>query len=243
MYEFASVYDVFMEDVPYDKWYHFIKMHLSDQDVHTVCELGCGTGQMTTRFAKDGKTVIGLDVSPDMLMIAQDRAYENEVSIFYSMQDITKFELGRPVDFIFSCCDSLNYILTEHDLFNTFKQVNAYLSQDKLFIFDLNTEYKYKELLGEQTFADCKEKGAYIWNNYYDEETGINEYEVHFFIRTSGNLYERTTEVHKQRAYSVECVRALLSQAGFKVLHIYDNYTMKAAHPFSERVTYIAKKG
>lgn len=243
MYEFASVYDRFMEDVPYDKWYHFIKMHLKDQEVYTVCELGCGTGQMTTRFAKDGKMVIGLDVSPDMLMIAQDRADQNEVNIFYSMQDITKFELGKPVDFILSCCDTLNYILTEHELLETFKQVYHELNPDKLFIFDLNTEYKYKELLGEQTFADCNEKSAYIWNNYYNEETGINEYEVHFFIKTKHNLYEKLTECHEQRAYSIECVRALLSQAGFKVLHTYDNYTMKAAHPFSERVTYVAKKG
>lgn len=242
MYEFASVYDVFMEDVPYDIWYHFIKMHLREQEVHTVCELGCGTGKMTIRFAKDGKDVIGLDVSPDMLMIAQDNAIQNEVSILYSMQDMTQFELVKPVDFIFSTCDSLNYLLTEHDLIRTFKQVYRYLNSNKLFIFDMNTEYKYKECLGEQTFADCNENSAYIWNNYYNEETGINEYEVHFFVKKD-KLYERTLETHYQRAYSIECIRALLSQAGFKVLNIYDNYTTKLAHPYSERVTYVTKRG
>lgn len=242
MYEFASVYDAFMEEVPYDKWYHFIKMQLLNQQVQTVCELGCGTGQMTTRFALDGKDVIGLDSSPDMLMIATDRADTNEVNIFYCMQDMTKFELGKPVDFIMSCCDSLNYVLTEQALLNTFKQVYRYLKEDKLFIFDMNTVYKYKECLGNQTFADCNEDSAYIWFNDYNEETGINEYEVHFFIE-QGKHYERTIETHYQRAYSMECVRALLSQAGFKTVQAYDDYTNKVAHAYSERVTYVAKKG
>ena len=242
--EFASVYDLFMEDTPYDVWYQFIKDCVEEEHVNIekVCELGCGTGQMTLLFAKDGKEVMGIDYSPEMLMVAQDHAYDENVSILYSMQDMTEFELGQKMDLICSCCDSINYLLEEEEIRRTFVQVEKHLTSQGLFVFDMNTAYKYKEVLGSDTFAEQTESAAYIWENDYDEETAINSYEVSFFIKDKEGKYERTIENHYQRAYSIKTIEKILKEAGLVLIATYDNYTKQPVKADTERITYIAKK-
>ena len=237
--EFANVYDLFMEDTPYEVWYDFIKKCLEEQKtkVESVCELGCGTGQMAMLFAKEGKEVIGIDYSPEMLMVAQDHAYDENLSILYSMQDMSEFELEGQVDLIISCCDSINYLVEEEDVQQTFHQVKKFLKDEGLFIFDMNTAYKYQEVLGDQIFADQTEDAAYIWENFYDEETKINEYEVSFFIKGQDGKYERSVENHYQKAYSIEAVKRMLSAAGLQMIASYDNYTKEPVHAQSERIT------
>lgn len=242
--EFANVYDIFMEDTPYEEWYKFIEVCVKEQGlaIQSVCELGCGTGQMTMLFAKSGCDVIGIDYSPEMLMVAQDRAFEEEVSILYLMQDMSEFEINREVDLICSCCDSINYLLEEDEVKSTFERVEKHLAPNGLFIFDMNTPYKYKEVLGNQIFADQTDEAAYIWENFYDEEEEINEYEVSFFIKDEEGKYERTVENHYQRAYSKEYICLLLEEAGLEVIHMYDNYSRENVNDKTQRITYVARK-
>ncbi|MBU3804492.1 MAG: class I SAM-dependent methyltransferase [Candidatus Cellulosilyticum pullistercoris] len=242
--EFANVYDIFMEDTPYEEWYKFIKTCIKEQEVtvQSVCELGCGTGKMTMLFAKSGCDVIGIDYSPEMLMVAQDRAFEEEVSILYLMQDMSEFEINRRVDLICSCCDSINYLLEEDEVKSTFERVETYLTPNGLFIFDMNTPYKYKEVLGNQIFADQTDEAAYIWENFYDEEEEINEYEVSFFIKDEEGKYERTIENHYQRAYSKEYICSLLEEVGLEVIQMYDNYSKQSVSHKTQRITYVARK-
>ncbi len=241
--EFASVYDLFMEDTPYKNWFKHIEDCFEKYNFipQTVCELGCGTGKMTTLFAQKGLEVIGIDLSAEMLMMAQDYAFEQEVDILYLLQDMANFELGEPVDFICSCCDSLNYLLEEEDLLECFRRVKRFLKPSGLFVFDMNTPYKYKEILGNQIFADQTEEAAYIWTNYYDEEEEINEYEVSFFIQDQNGKYNRSIENHYQRAYSIEKVKNLLVKVGLEVLEISDNYTKEALKATSERATFVVR--
>lgn len=242
--EFANVYDIFMEDTPYEEWYKFIEVCVKEQglDIQSVCELGCGTGQMTMLFAKSGCEVIGIDYSPEMLMVAQDRAFEEEVSILYLMQDMSEFEINREVDLVCSCCDSINYLLEEDEVKSTFERVEKHLALNGLFIFDMNTPYKYKEVLGNQIFADQTDEAAYIWENFYDEEEEINEYEVSFFIKDEEGKYERTVENHYQRAYSKEHICLLLEEAGLEVIHMYDNYSRENVNDKTQRITYVVRK-
>lgn len=242
--EFANVYDIFMEDTPYEEWYNFIEACVKDLgiEVSSVCELGCGTGQMTMLFAKSGRDVIGIDYSPEMLMVAQDRAFEEEVSILYLMQDMSEFEINEEVDLICSCCDSINYLLEDEEVKCTFEQVEKFLTPNGLFIFDMNTPYKYREVLGNQIFADQTDEAAYIWENFYDEEEEINEYEVSFFIKDTEGKYERTVENHYQRAYSKKVICSLLEEAGLEVVHMYDNYSKQDVGEETQRITYVARK-
>ncbi len=166
-----------------------------------MLDLGCGTGNVTRLLAEAGYDMIGVDNSGEMLQIAMDKVQGAGGKILYLLQDMREFELYGTVGAVVSICDSMNYLLEYEDLTQVFRLVNNYLDPGGVFIFDMNTEYKYKELLGERTFAEDREESSFIWNNFYDEGEGINEYDLILFIR-EGELYRKFEETHYQRAYS-----------------------------------------
>lgn len=243
--EFAFVYDMFMDNVDYDMWVKYIHRIWEKEGIEPklIAELGCGTGNITERLAKEGYDMIGIDISEDMLSVARAKADDNGITnILYSLQDMTEFELYGTVDVILSLCDSINYITEYADLVNVFKQVNKYLEPDGLFIFDINTEYKFKHILGDNTFADTEENAAYIWQNFYDENEKINEYYVNFFIKNNDNTYERTEECHYERAYSIEEIKNALSEAGLIFEHSYNAFSFDAPKEDSERIYIVARE-
>lgn len=242
--EFAKVYDTFMGDTPYESWVQFIKDIVGKQGItpKLMCDLGCGTGKMCEIFAQQGIQMIGIDNSEEMLMVARESAMDKELDILYLLQDMSEFELYGTVDVIYSACDSINYLLEEEQVFSTFKWVNNYLEKDGIFIFDINTPYKYKEVLGEKVFAEQSEESAYIWENYYDEAEEMNEYSVSFFIQDEDGRYTRTEEVHYEKAYTIEKIRNLLEKAGMELLGVYDEYTHNPCHEKTIRATFVAKE-
>lgn len=242
---FAQVYDLFMKEVPYDEWAEYIEEIWGKFgcDPKLVAELGCGTGNMTTLFAKKGIEMIGIDVSEDMLSIAREKALKNNVDILYLHQDMREFELYGTVDCIISVCDSLNYITDREGLLQTFKWVNNYLNPKGLFIFDLNTEYKYKYILGENTFAENLDEAAYIWDNYYSEEDGINEYQLTLFIKQpEKDYYSKFEEIHYERMYSIEDIKSLVEEAGMEFLAVYDAYTFEDPKENSDRIYFVVRE-
>ncbi len=217
---FADVYDLFMDNIPYDDWVIFIEKiwEKYNLDPKLICEIGCGTGNITQRLANKSYDMIGIDLSEDMLMVARDKNYDNETDIIYLMQDMRKFELFGTVDCILSICDSLNYIKSENDLLKVFKLVDNYLDPNGLFIFDLNTKHKFKNNYGNNTFTDSNEKGTYIWENSYNEENSINTYDITFFLKDEEeDVYYKYEEYHEEKAYDIEVVKKLLEEAGLKV--------------------------
>ena len=168
---FAQVYDIFMDNVPYDNWTEYLTGLLQEYGVKDglVLELGCGTGKVTRRLALKGYDMIGIDLSDEMLEIAREKEYSDDSwteaakpegdlngrnPILYLQQDMREFELFGTVSAVVSICDSMNYITSEEDLIKVFQLVNNYLDPGGLFIFDMNTEYKYKNLLGDATIAE-----------------------------------------------------------------------------------------
>ena len=205
---FAAVYDTFMDNIPYEEWKSYLEELLKEYGVQDglVLDLGCGTGTMTELLAADGYDMIGVDNSEEMLEIAREKQIKSGHEILYLLQDMREFELYGTVGAVFSICDSLNYITEPEELKQVFRWVNNYLDPGGIFIFDFNTEYKYREVLGDQTIAESREDCSFIWDNYYYEEERINEYELNLFIRedaeseTEGDLYRRFRETHFQRA-------------------------------------------
>lgn len=242
---FAMVYDLFMKDVEYDVWIEYIeKIWLKNGlKPKIVADLGCGTGNITLRLAEKDLEMIGVDMSYDMLSIAKNKAYEKEKEILFLCQDMREFELFGTVDCFISLFDSLNYITEEKDLLKVFKLANNYLNPGGLFIFDLNTEYKFKNILEENVFAQTEENAAYIWENYYDEEEKINEFYMNFFIKDEEeDLYKRFEECHYEKSYGVEEVKALIEKSGLKLLNVYDAYTFESPKEDSERIFFVAKE-
>ncbi|MGL5676930.1 MAG: class I SAM-dependent DNA methyltransferase [Cellulosilyticaceae bacterium] len=242
--DFAAVYDSFMEDTPYERWMQFISKTIEKEgiDLKLICDLGCGTGKMCELFAESGTDVIGIDGSYEMLMVARENAMEKELDILYLLQDMSEFELYGTVDVVCSTCDSLNYLTDREKVLSTFKWVNNYLEKGGLFIFDMVTPHKYKNVLGDRVFAQQTEDAAYIWENYYDEETKTNEFGVTFFIEDEDGKYVRTEEVHHQKAYTVEDVTMLIEEAGMELVGVYDDYTDKAYSDTTERMTFVARE-
>lgn len=239
---FALVYDEFMDNVPYDEWCEYIEELLKSKGVKEglVLDLGCGTGKLTRRLKAKGYDMIGIDNSEDMLAIAREKSDD---SILYLMQDMREFELYGTVNAVISICDCINYITEKEDLLQVFKLVNNYLEKDGVFIFDLNTEYKYSQVIGDSVIADNREDESFIWENTYYEEEKINEYEVTLFIKTENELYEKHVETHYQRAYSLEEIKELLQEAGMEFVSAYDAFTTKPVRGDSERIYVIAKEG
>ena len=238
---FAQVYDTFMDNVPYDEWGEYLVSLLKKYGVEDglVLDMGCGTGAMTRYLDAHDYDMTGIDVSEEMLTIAKEKSSPD---ILYLLQDMREFELYGTMRAAVRICDSMNYILEEDDLLRVFSLVNNYLDPGGIFIFDLNTVYKYQEILGEQTIAEDREECSFIWDNFYDEEEMINEYDLTVFVQEEGDLFRRYCETHYQRAYSLETVRALIEKAGMEVLAIYDAFTYNKPKPDSERVYFVARE-
>ncbi len=252
---FAQVYDTFMDNIPYKQWAVYLTALLEEYGVKDglVLELGCGTGSMTRLLAGRGYDMIAVDNSEEMLMIAREKSMEDPGGILYLLQDMRSFELYGTVRAVVSICDSMNYITQPEDLCQVFKLVNNYLDPGGIFIFDMNTLYKYREVLGERTIAENREDCSFIWDNYYDEETRINEYELSIFIKDvsdedaededfGGEPFIRFREEHLQRAYTLDEVKALILEAGMEFVAAYDAFTKEPVQDDSERMYIIARE-
>jgi SAM-dependent methyltransferase len=240
---FAEVYDMFMDNIPYEEWCGYLTGLLREYGVKDglVLDLGCGTGTLTRLLSARGYDMIGVDYSEEMLEIAMEKNAGDD-SILYLLQDMREFELYGTVAAVVSICDSMNYITDYEDLVQVFRLVNNYLDPDGVFIFDLNTPYKYREILGEQTIAENRDEGSFIWENYFDEETQINEYDLTLFIREEDGRYQKFEETHYQRAYELEEVRRAIEEAGMEFVTAYDAFTHDAPKADSERIYVIARE-
>lgn len=241
---FASVYDTFMDNIPYEEWAEYLSGLLAEYEVTDgiVLDLGCGTGTLTELMAARGFDMIGVDYSEEMLEIAMEKRAESGRDILYLLQDMREFEMYGTVRAVISICDSLNYITEEEELEEVFRLVNNYLDPEGVFIFDFNTVYKYREILGDQTIAESREDCSFIWDNYYYEEEQINEYELSLFLQEEGNLYRKYVETHYQKGYELETIKSLLEKSGMKFVTAYDAFTRNPPTKESERVYVIARE-
>ena len=243
---FAKVYDIFMDNIPYEEWAEYLDEILKEYHIpnNMVLELGCGTGNMTELLADKGYDMIGVDNSEIMLEIAMEKMLKSGHDILYLLQDMQAFELYGTVGGIVSVCDSINYVTDERELKEVFSLVNNYLDPRGIFVFDFNTEYKYRELLGDRVIAEEREECSFIWDNYYNAEDKMNEYQLTLFVQNEDDkdLYRRYQEVHYQRAYTLEKIKTLIEKAGLRYVAAYDAYTKKAPMYTSGRICVIAQE-
>lgn len=239
---FAQVYDQLMDNIDYDKWCKYIIELLKENNVHDgiVLDLGCGTGNVTTRLSKAGYDMIGVDNSQDMLNIAMEKRGQDE-GILYLLQDMRDFELYGTVAAVVSVCDSINYITDYEDLVQVFKLVNNYLDPNGVFIFDLKT-IKNFENIGDSVIAEDREDCSFIWDNYFDEEDNINEYQLSVFVKAQDSRYDKFSEMHYQKAYSIEEIKSALEEAGLKFQNAYEAFSKNNVNEDNERIYVIARE-
>lgn len=249
--DFAYIYDSCMDNIPYDDWAARITGILQENGIENglVCELGCGTGEMTERLSAKGYDLIGIDCSEDMLMVARDKQYElaeadaaDSFSILYLMQDMRELELFGTVRAFVSVCDSMNYLLTPDDLLKTFRLVNNYLDRDGLFVFDMKTAACF-ETFGNETRVEQYRDATLIWENFFSRRTKRNRYKLTMFLKEKKDLFRKTTETHVQQAYTVKTVVKLLQEAGMVFVGAVDAANGESVTEETERILFIAKEG
>ncbi len=254
--DFAEVYDELMDETPYEEWCEsvcgFIEKYGVSEPVrggdgieaekNLVLDLGCGTGTFTELLYRKGYDVMGVDNSESMLAIAMEKRLISGSEILYLLQDMRELDLYCTVGTVVSVCDSVNYILHEEELLQVFARVNNFLHPGGVFIFDFNTIYKYREVIGDSVIAENREDCSFIWENSYEEETAINEYNVTIFVQESEDLFRRFEETHLQRGYTPEQMREIVERSGLEVLTMLDADTMKGVCEESERVYMVARE-
>lgn len=237
--DFAYFYDKLMYDLDYEKIYKFIKELLVKKSLEAelVLEMACGTGGLTEKITRDYK-VHAFDLSDDMLSVCENKIRSKNLKLF--KQNMAGFSAPASYDAIFSVGDSLNYVTDVKDFEAAIKSSYNHLKEGGIFIFDLNTEYKFKNI--PPVTVDEVEDVLYIWENIYDEKEKLNTYGVNFFRNIKDNAYKRFYEEHLERAYDLSFVKNLLEKIGFKDIEVYDDYEFKEVSEETSRYTFIARR-
>lgn len=243
---FALLYDELMKDAPYDEWVKFTNEILHDRNVNSILDLGCGTGEITIRLAEQGRQLYGVDMSAEMLAIAEQKRLQTSMNVTWIQQDIRTLQGFSNIDMCISYCDVINYIVSELDVKKVFSNVYDCLATDGLFIFDVHSMNHVKHNMINETFTYTDDNLAYIWHCSEGESAGEMYHDMTFFYKENSNLdvFHRIEESHHQRTYPVETYVELLKSVQFNEINVYSDFLIKNEfiEQNSERIFIIAKK-
>ncbi len=243
-YEFlAGCYDTFTADVDYVRWCDYLERHFKrgKLPVHTVLDLACGTGSLTCLLAQRGYDMTGVDLSEEMLAIAMEKGRALEEPPLFLHQSMDKLDLYDTVDACVCCLDSVNYVTRPSVLKRAFERVHLFLTPGGMFIFDINTPEKLKNLDG-QLFMDESEDAACIWRAEYSSRRRICTYGIDIFTRVEGDLWQREEEIHEEYAYTPEELTEYLHRAGFVDVKQFGNLVMRSPKEGEQRIFFCARK-
>jgi SAM-dependent methyltransferase len=241
--EFAVFYDELMNDFDYEEWGNYIEKIFEKYNIdpRNILEMACGTGSLTYYLARKRYNVIGFDVSSDMLSKAYEklRPFKN---VMLLEQDMVNFEINKKFDSILSICDSINYIIDKDKLYKCFQNVYNHLDNNGVFVFDINSYYKLKEIIGNNTFVEDREDIFYTWQNEFDDIDNVCTFYLTFFKNKGDNLYHRFDEEHMEKAYRVEEIKEILKNIGFAKIDYFDAFSFEPINEKSERINFVAIK-
>lgn len=239
----AALYDILMDEVDYEAWALYItdifqKYGLTPE---WVLDAACGTASLTIPLAQKGYRMWGLDISADMLSVAEQKARASKLKINFLNQDMTRLRLNERFDAVICMCDGVNYITEEADLKKFFKSVFEVLKEKGIFIFDISSYNKLRYTLGNNLFYEEKNNIHYIWNNSFDESSETVEMSLVFFT-PHGQFYEKFEEYHVQKAYVIHYLKDILADTGFSGIKAFEAFGFDDPDEDSERVFFVALK-
>lgn len=239
---FAELYDKLTFDVPYNEYADVVEILIKKHGVNSelILDLACGTGSLAGILSARGYDMIAADGSEEMLGCAIEK-YGQEKILFLN-QPMQEFELFGTVDVIICMLDSVNYLTEKDDLYKTFALCHNYLNNGGLLLFDLNSEYKFKNILADNIYTYETEDIFYVWENNYNDKEKLCDFFLTFFKEKENGLYDRIDEHHIERCYSDEEIAEALEKNGFEITGRYDGYSQNPVKIDSERVLYSAVK-
>jgi SAM-dependent methyltransferase len=234
----SEIYDVFMQDGPQDRWFDFLRrrFHLES---YRVADIGCGTGQLTTQLAKCSASVIGVDISEEMLARAAQRAEQERVHVRWMLQDMRELKLPHPVDLAVSTCDSLNYLHSEAALSEAFTRIHEHVMEGGWFCFDVHGTGRV-ETLRDGFWYDVQPDAAVMFETSVSE-TGRIRYDVHAFVEERQGLYRRFEEQHEQQFFAIADVISLLEKCGFTCEDVLGDFGQTVPE-CADRVVFVARR-
>lgn len=242
---FAAVYDRLMADAPYEEWLKWLDKKALANGLRgkRLLDLGCGTGTLTLMAARAGYPVTGVDLSEDMLAVAQAKAVAKGILPAFIQQDMRALELGQTYEVVMAFCDVLNYLTTADDVRRTFQAVYHHLKPGGLFLFDVHSIHKIDDIFQNASYCSGEEEVAYIWECFQGPHPHSVYHELSFFIQQPSGLYQRLDETHLERTFTLEIYRDWLIAAGFSNVSIHADFQEKAPNDQAERWFFTATKG
>ena len=241
---FSPFYDLFTQNVNYKKRSKYLMELFNDFGAKPtlLLDFACGTGNFSVEFSKMGIDVIGVDISEGMLSIAQNKNYGLKNPVMYLCQNGPELDLYGTVNGAVSCLDSLNHITNYSDFKNTLSKISLFLEPGSLFIFDMNTLYKHKEVLSTSSYRLKKRGVECFWQNRLLEDGVTVEITLNFTYKSGLFKKESLTETFLERAYTKEEIESALNFAGLKLEKVYGENTKQPPTNKSQRNVYIARK-
>ena len=239
---FAQYYDELTANVEYAKRADYL-LELMKHLGHTpgLClDLACGTGSLTLELYRRGLDIYGIDGSVEMLSEARMKCAEAGADILFLCQKMQSIDLYGTVDTVFCTLDSLNHLKNGEELEKVFSKVSFFMDPGGYFLFDMNTLYKHREVLGNETFVYETEDVYCVWQNRCHKD-GKVDIQLDFFQPENG-MYARSTERFSEQAYPVEEVLERLGRAGFGEVRVFDEMTFDPPRNESQRLIFAAKK-
>lgn len=237
----SQYYDQLTTDVPYLRWADYIEKQFArhKSPIHSIVELGCGTGTLATLLAQRGYAVTAVDLSPDMLSVAAEKCSGLDVCLV--CQDMSRLSVPQQVDAVVCCLDSLNYVTRPTAVQRTFRQVYSALKPGGLFLFDVKTPHALEGADG-QVYIDENDEIYCVWRGEYDKRRRICGYGIDLFVLQDDGSWYRDGEYHEEYAYTLDELSGWLCAAGFAHIKQFGNLRMSAPSPSEDRVFFIARK-
>lgn len=241
---FARYYDELTANIDYKKrgeYFHEIIKKFKETKENILLDLACGTGSISEVMARLGYDVIGIDNSDEMLGIAIEKKFESGLNIQYICQDMRKLDMFGTVDIVICALDSINHLSDLNDVRKVFEGAAFFCELSGLFIFDVNTLYKHRKILANNTFTYETDSVYCIWENTLNAETDEVMMNLEFFEREENGLYSRSSESFSEKAYSEEAIEKILEESGFELLAKYGDDTFEPPTETSQRIIYAAR--
>ncbi|MEM1483374.1 class I SAM-dependent methyltransferase [Oscillospiraceae bacterium PP1C4] len=240
---FAGFYDQLTEEIDYQQRARYfdeiIRQHVAVTGETILLDLACGTGSLSVALSGLGYDVIGVDGSADMLSEAVSKGSAGR-QILYLCQPFERLDLFGTIDVAVCALDSINHMTDLATVEKTFEKVSLFTVPGGLFVFDVNTEYKHRQVLGDNTFVYDLDDVYCVWQNTTDE-TLLTEITLDFFVRR-GKTYTRESENFCERAYTHEQLCGVLGKTGYELLAVYEGDTFEPVGETAQRAVYVARK-